>query len=381
MELVGTNVDFLAISETKLDHSFPINQFTFSSFKKPYRLDVNARQGGIMVLVNSNIPSRQINISCLPKDIQQISIELNFHKHKWLIISIYKPPIQNAHYFLEKLSILLDQYDKDYENILILGDFNLEPDELTMKEFMMNHKFINLIKNPTCFKSNIGKCIDLVLTNQKFKCKNTGVYETGLSDHHCLIYSCLKLKFQKLPPVKFFYRDFKTFSIESFKNSLSLELSKASYTSYEKLEDTLSNLLHKFAPKKCKILRGNNKPHCDKKLRKEIMKRSRLKNIANKTRNPKDISNYKIQRNLVVKLNLKSKKDFFRGLDPKGDSKPFWKKCSPYFSNKNYSSMDNRVLLVENYDIISNQLDIANIFNNYFNTITDTLEIQEWNST
>ena len=43
--------------------------------------------------------------------------------------------------------------------------------------------------------------------------------------------------------------------------------------------------------------------------------------------------------------------------------------------------MDNRVLLVENYDIISNQLDIANIFNNYFNTITDTLEIQEWNST
>ena len=178
---------------------------------------------------------------------------------------------------------------------------------------MMNHKFINLIKNPTCFKSNIGKCIDLVLTNQKFKCKNTGVYETGLSDHHCLIYSCLKLKFQKLPPVKFFYRDFKTFSIESFKNSLSLELSKASYTSYEKLEDTLSNLLHKFAPKKCKILRGNNKPHCGKKLRKEIMKRSRLKNIANKTRNPKDRSNYKIQRNLVVKLNLKSKKFFLGG--------------------------------------------------------------------
>ena len=82
MDLVGKNVDFLAISETKLDQSFPINQFTFSSFKKPYRLDVNARQGGIMVLVNSNIPSRKINIYCLPKDIQQISIELNYHKHK-----------------------------------------------------------------------------------------------------------------------------------------------------------------------------------------------------------------------------------------------------------------------------------------------------------
>ena len=43
--------------------------------------------------------------------------------------------------------------------------------------------------------------------------------------------------------------------------------------------------------------------------------------------------------------------------------------------------MDNRILLVEKNDIISNPLDIVNTFNNYFSTITDTLEIQEWNST
>ena len=208
MELVGTNVDLLAIAETKLDPSFPINQFTSPGFKKPYRFDVNARQGGIMVLVNSNIPSRLINLSYCPNDIQQISIELNFNKHKWLIVSIYKPPTQNEHYFLEKLTILLDHYDKDYENILIIGDFNLEPDLEPVREFMLNHKLDNLIKNPTCFKSSEGKCIDLILCNQKFKCKNTGVYETGLSDYHCLIYSCLKLNFQKLPPIQISYRDF-----------------------------------------------------------------------------------------------------------------------------------------------------------------------------
>ena len=42
--------------------------------------------------------------------------------------------------------------------------------------------------------------------------------------------------------------------------------------------------------------------------------------------------------------------------------------------------MDNRVLLVENNNIISKPLDIANTFNKYFSTITDTLDIQEWNS-
>ena len=36
-------------------------------------------------------------------------------------------------------------------------------------------------------------------------------------------------------------------------------------------------------PRKTKLLRGNHKPHVSKKLRKEIMKRSQLKSIANKT--------------------------------------------------------------------------------------------------
>ena len=38
------------------------------------------------------------------------------------------------------------------------------------------------------------------------------------------------------------------------------------------------------------------------------MKRSRLKNKANKSHLPADLSKYKKQRNLVVKLNMKHKK-------------------------------------------------------------------------
>ena len=39
--------------------------------------------------------------------------------------------------------------------------------------------------------------------------------------------------------------------------------------------------------------RGNHKPHINKELHKAIMKRSRLKNKANKTKMPTDISNLK----------------------------------------------------------------------------------------
>ena len=52
--------------------------------------------------------------------------------------------------------------------------------------------------------------------------------------------------------------------------------------------------LDKHAPKKTKIFRGNHKPQINKTLRKAIMKRSQLKNRANKTKDPKHILKYKI---------------------------------------------------------------------------------------
>ena len=81
-------------------------------------------------------------------------------------------------------------------------------------------------------------------------------------------------------------------------------------------------------------MRGNHKPHITKQLRKAIMKRSQLKNKANKTKAPDDFASYKKQRNLVVRLNKEAKHTFFDSLDTSKDSKSFWDNCKPYFSNK-----------------------------------------------
>ena len=237
-----------------------------------------------------------------------------------------------------------------------------------------------MINNNTCFKSHPGKCIDLVLTNKKYSFKNSGTFETGLSDFHHLIFTTLKIQYQKLPPTKITYRNLNNYSKVQFEENLAFQLSQLSYTSYENLEAIISYELDKFAPRKTVVLRGNNKPHCDKQLRKAIMMRSRLKNRANKTRNPADIKNYKVQRNLVTKLNKNSKKMYFKGLESKTNSKPFWEKCKPYFSNSGTSTADNRVLLVEDSEIISDEMHIATVFNQYFNTITNSLNLHFWNN-
>ena len=64
------------------------------------------------------------------------------------------------------------------------------------------------------------------------------------------------------------------------------------------------------------------------------MKRSQLKNKAYKSQLPADLSKYKKQRNLVVKLNKRHKKEHFKKLNVAANSKPFWDKCKPCFSNK-----------------------------------------------
>ena len=53
--------------------------------------------------------------------------------------------------------------------------------------------------------------------------------------------------------------------------------------SYDDFEHTFTSKLNKHAPKNKRWIWGNNKPHVNKALRQAIMKRSRLKNKANKT--------------------------------------------------------------------------------------------------
>ena len=72
---------------------------------------------------------------------------------------------------------------------------------------------------------------------------------------------------------------------------------------YEAFEIKTVEVLDKHAPRKTKLRRGNHKPHVSKKLRKEIMKRSQLKSIANKTGKDIDLYKFRKQRNLVVNLN------------------------------------------------------------------------------
>ena len=143
---------------------------------------------------------------------------------------------------------------------------------------------------------------------------------------------------------------------------------------YSDFEKKIIDTLNKHVPKKIKTFRDNQKPHINKTLHKAIMKRSQLKNKANKTLNATDILNYKKQRNYVVKLNNQCKKDHCNRVNPEKDSKPFWKSCKPYFSNK-HSFRDSKIALSENDEFLTENNKTAKTFNSFFETVTDSVNL------
>ena len=51
VEQVKGNIDVLMISETKIDDSFPIDNFVIDGYSTPYRLNRNSCVGGILLYI------------------------------------------------------------------------------------------------------------------------------------------------------------------------------------------------------------------------------------------------------------------------------------------------------------------------------------------
>lgn len=380
--MIQGNIDIFCISETKLDQSYPTEQFIIPGYSSPYRLDgpkIIKASGGMLVYIKEDIPSKRLKTHTLPIDIQVVPIELNFKKAKWLLIPIYRPPSKSKVEFISHLSHLIDNYVSNYDNILLLGDFNMEADENEMMSIINDHNLYSMIKQPTCFKTSTGRCIDLMLTTKKHSFQYSQTVDTGESDFHHMIYTMFKTTYTKTPPKVIKYRCYKHFSKSAFECDIIEKMkTSANPSSYSLFQNILQQTLDKHAPFKTKIARGNNKSFITKDLRKAISNRSKLKNIANFTKDSIDIQRYKKQRNFVKNLNFKTKRDYYKTLNPKKleFSKKFWKTFKPFLSNKSESG--GKMFLIENECIVSDDLEIASIMNQYFSTITNSLHIKSW---
>ena len=85
-----------------------------------------------------------------------------------------------------------------------------------------------------------------------------------------------------------------------------------------------------------------------------------------------DVSNYKKRRNYLVKLNNQCKRHHFDRLNSERDSRPFWKSCKPYLSNK-HSFVDATIAISENSKPLTKNNKIVKTFSSFFESIAHLL--------
>ena len=175
------------ISESKLDSIFPSLQFQIYGFRTPYRLDRNDRGGGILLFVRESVITRLLSRHSFPHDFEILFIELNFRKKKRILFCCYNPHKNLINYQLQELAKGIQIYSSNYDDILLMVDFNAEVSE--------NNQQWACYKSPTN-----SSCIEVFLTNSPNSFQESTVVEAALSDFHKLIVTVMKSYSPKRTP-------------------------------------------------------------------------------------------------------------------------------------------------------------------------------------
>ena len=123
---------------------------------------------------------------------------------------------------IDSLDVIINRYD----NILILGDLNIDlmdPNDQgfnNLIDFCEIFDLTNLINFDTCVTKNHSSSIDVILTNRKGCFKNSGTVETGASDFHKMVLTMFKGRFIKEKPIEITYRDYRYFNESVFLHDL-----------------------------------------------------------------------------------------------------------------------------------------------------------------
>ena len=80
-----------------------------------------------------------------------IMFEFLVKTRKWLHVGFYKSPSQNENYFFDILSKVLSKQTYQYENVMLIGGFNLAVNNKNLRVFMNTFNLDSLINKPTCF--------------------------------------------------------------------------------------------------------------------------------------------------------------------------------------------------------------------------------------
>ena len=379
LETELSNFDVICITESWLHDAISDGEIKMEEYTVFRRDRVGDSHGGVCVYVKNNLHVRRRNDIEI-QNLECVWIEITTHNKKVLIGTFYRPPNSPNDTMAHIENSVGLAVDTNIQDILILGDFNLDIlKQLPSRKINNVCQYFGLdqlISEPTHFTETSSSVIDLIFTSNK-----NNVFLSGIGDpflhqnmrYHCPVY-CV-FNFEKCNS-GVFTRNIWLYDRGNYED-LTIELNETNWNNLkndniniyaQNITDTIISAAKRHVPNKNIKVRQSDPPWLNNTIKKMIRKRKRLFNKFKSTRNDIDFQNYKRFRNKVTNAIRQSKKDHIGKLaeNLKNNTKAprdWWKTLKTFIKPTLTTAIPP---LEKNGCIYSDSKDKADTFNTFF---------------
>ena len=382
---LANSFDIITISETWLTENDLDTNLIINGYQNPFRRDRQAQNGtigygGVLAWVSNTIACKRRSDLEQP-DIEAMWLEIRSNNNKFLLCVAYRAPGMQSTIFWDKMQEsvnLINSHDK--LKILIAGDLNADPDTpagVCMSDFVRTNEMHIHINEPTRITHHSQTILDQFISNVSNFVQSPTVRPPILSSDHCVISASLSFKLQKGSTYSRRMWNFKESSFDDYRAKLSshnwehctepgLDINEA-VNSWTR---ELLSIAESTIPNRMVIIRVNDKPWYSTFLRKLRRKKDKLHLLAKRGNTFLAWQKFREQRNLYYLQISKAKNEHDEKLysevnEGHVSSKKWWSLIKTITKSKCNNSFPP---LSVGDDILTNDLDKANAFNNYFMT-------------
>ena len=348
----------------------------------------SGRRGGVSVFVRTGLSVDVIqDLAISTEAIESMVVRINIDGGQvFNVFALYRPHQSSSEIFTDTLGNMLQNHGRLNGDVYVIGDFNLDilnANSSAVNYFMntmQSFHYFPLISKPTRFPSNTTEptLLDHIWCNN-FNHYTSGIIPIDVTDH-CPIFIVINSNPILSQKNKIEFRVHSERNIENFRRVLSefdwdfVGNSTDVNQSTDEFITSLNRLYCDSFPIKVKII-------SDKRLKKPWLSQGILKSIQTKAKYFKlykmgfiSESRNKNFKNRLTSIIRAAKKNYYasRFSTLKNDLKLTWKTINEVLGN-NKSKNSVKSLILNNQRITSD-VDIANLFNDYFVNVPKELD-------
>ena len=384
--LEASDIDVFTLSETWLNPKIDTKLIQINGYIA-YRLDretngiTKKRGGGLLTYIKKSYDvyvQDSENISVKDLEIQWFKIRR--HRMKTITLAnFYRPPAGKVNQAFKTLDKDLTTLVHVNEEIVLLGDFNIDYKNKKSQNFKKLNFFerANALEQKICTTTRNTKSsssiLDIILTNMKY-IKSAGTLDTFLSDHQPIFLLKKKEKNKGKLEQTFQGRSYRTYDKQKFVDNILAQRWNYFYDAPDPSQawEEMSRIITREADKQCPLRTykiRHKKPCWLTNEILEIMKdRDYFYQKAKRTNSEDDWNIAKFHRNQTNFNVRKAKADYIKDQlrNSEGNSSKFWRTIKQIMPSKKGQNSEPQISIMDDNNEAIKDYATADFMNEYF---------------